>query len=59
MKPEWKKAPKWAQWLAMDLDGEWWWFEEKPDYDRDCVWRSKGGRHEKASDNKPMLEPRP
>jgi hypothetical protein len=30
MKPDWKDAPEWAQWLAMDPDGSWWWFEHEP-----------------------------
>lgn len=30
MKPDWKDAPKWAQWLAMDGDGWWNWFEDQP-----------------------------
>lgn len=31
MKPDWKDAPEWAQWLAMDEDGEWVWFQKKPE----------------------------
>ena len=30
MKPDWKDAPEWAQWLAMDRDGKWTWFEDEP-----------------------------
>jgi len=30
MKPDWKDAPEWAQWLAQDLDGVWWWYADKP-----------------------------
>lgn len=30
MKPEWKDAPEWANFLAMDDDGEWYWFEKRP-----------------------------
>ena len=30
MKPSWDDAPEWAQWLAMDESGRWWWYEEKP-----------------------------
>ena len=30
MKPDWKDAPEWAQWLAMDEDGEWYWYENPP-----------------------------
>lgn len=30
-KPDWKDAPKWAQWLAQDEDGEWRWHSMKPE----------------------------
>lgn len=30
MKPSWKDAPEWANWLAMDDDESWWWFENEP-----------------------------
>lgn len=30
MKPDWKDAPEWAQWLALDENGQWCWHEEKP-----------------------------
>ena len=26
----WASAPEWANWLAMDEDGEWYWFEIEP-----------------------------
>ena len=29
--PPWSEAPDWAEWLAMDSDGEWGWFNVKPD----------------------------
>jgi hypothetical protein len=29
-KPDWKDAPKWANYIAMDEDGTWWWFENEP-----------------------------
>lgn len=29
-KPSWVNAPEWANYLAMDKDGSWWWFEVKP-----------------------------
>lgn len=32
MKPNWKDAPDWAQWLSQDADGEWFWSEEEPEY---------------------------
>lgn len=37
MKPNWKDAPKWANWLAMDRSGRWVWFEKEPYY-RDGLW---------------------
>lgn len=30
MKPSWDDAPTWAQWLAMNKSGNWFWFEYKP-----------------------------
>ncbi len=29
-KPSWDQAPEWANYLAMDKDGEWYWFEDEP-----------------------------
>lgn len=29
-KPSWDDAPEWAQWLAQDGDGAWWWCEAEP-----------------------------
>lgn len=29
-KPDWKDAPEWAQYLAMDADGKWYWYEKQP-----------------------------
>jgi len=30
MKPSWNDAPEWANYLAMDSDGSWWWLNNKP-----------------------------
>ena len=30
MKPDWKDAPEWANYLAMDEDGYWCWYLRKP-----------------------------
>lgn len=38
MKPDWKDAPEWAQWLAQDSDGNWYWFSEEP-----CFVEENGG----------------
>lgn len=40
MKPDWKDAPEWADWLAMDSDGKWWWYECEPDLFKDCFFLS-------------------
>lgn len=29
-KPDWEKAPEWAQFLAMDSSGQWFWFVNEP-----------------------------
>lgn len=29
-KPSWDDAPSWANWMAMDEDGEWLWYEREP-----------------------------
>ncbi len=29
-KPSWDTAPEWANWLAMDADGTWFWYEQEP-----------------------------
>lgn len=41
MKPSWDDAPEWAQWLAMDDSGAWFWYEEKPRWFID-QWVSDG-----------------
>ena len=28
--PDWKTAPSWAQWFAVDGDGKSWWYEIEP-----------------------------
>jgi hypothetical protein len=30
MKPNWSDSPAWAQYLAMNYDGTWYWYKEKP-----------------------------
>lgn len=37
MKPEWRDAPEWAMWLAMDERGKWCWFRGEP-YKSLTVW---------------------
>lgn len=31
MTPHWIDAPEWANWLAQDEDGQWHWFQDKPE----------------------------
>ncbi len=50
MKPSWKDAPDWAQWLAMDEDGQWHWYSDKPYYsDSWCMWNTEK-QYEKCND---------
>jgi hypothetical protein len=50
-KPEWKDAPEWANWLAMDGDGIWFWYEVEPilDEEYDPFWHCDG-KERKAID---------
>jgi len=59
MKPDWKDAPEWAQWLAQDPDGDWYWYSQKPGCG-DCFY-ALGGQDELAAtgDWRESLEPRP
>ncbi len=43
MKPSWDDAPSWAQWLAVDEDGAWYWYEDEPGYSAlKQEWRNDG-----------------
>jgi len=42
MKPDWKDAPEWANWLAMDKDGCWEWYEVEPIKLGDCYFPKHG-----------------
>lgn len=42
MKPSWKDAPDWANWLTKDGSGEYWWWDEPPDaYGYGLTWEPK------------------
>jgi hypothetical protein len=41
-KPSWDNAPEWAEWLACNLSGDWWWFAHKPQQN-DINWLSSSG----------------
>ena len=49
MKPSWDTAPSWANYLAMDEDGEWRWFEYEP-YSTTSFWALRKGRSMSASE---------
>lgn len=36
LKPSWNNAPEWAQWLAMDADGGWVFYRDKPRCDKEA-----------------------
>ena len=41
MKPSWDDAPEWAQWLAMDSGGDWYWYENLPTL-LNYIWSNVG-----------------
>lgn len=48
-KPSWDDAPKWANWLAQDKDGSWWWYEEQPEPSRlEGIFKVYGGGTKEA-----------
>lgn len=47
-KPSWKDAPAWANWLAQDEDGEWYWYENEPELDLEQWNGVTGGRNIEA-----------
>jgi hypothetical protein len=55
MKPSWKRAPSWAQWLAMDADGIWYWYEYKP-YEGIFMRHCRKGKYQKAGKSKIELK---
>lgn len=62
MKPSWSDAPEWAKYLAMDEDGEWFWYENKPDLA--SIWWAYTGKIMEAptipdGNCRDTLEPRP
>ena len=65
MKPSWGEAPEWANWLAMDEDGSWGWFEAEPEVsDYFDMWDSEytylpAGKYYGDDDWTESLERRP
>ena len=62
-KPSWDDAPEWANYLAMDDDGAWYWFECMPKPDKWSGEWGAEGREVMASEPNhkwlDTLEPRP
>lgn len=63
-KPKWEDAPPWANFLARDSNGYWYWYENEPDCDKvSGLWLHEGynyKRHFKRIENwKETLETRP
>lgn len=47
MKPDWKDAPEWANYMARDKDGEWRVFEVEPTLDTARnIWLPNQGLHQ-------------
>lgn len=43
-KPQWPTAPDWAQWLAQDATGRWWWYAAQPHVESTIQgWRNPWG----------------
>lgn len=40
----WKSAPTWAKFAAMDADGSWWWYEKEPTAGEVGWYNFGGGR---------------
>lgn len=47
MKPDWKDAPPWANWLVQDSHGEWNWWENEP-FQAARYWWCSDGQTERA-----------
>lgn len=43
MKPDWNEAPEWANYLAMDENGVWFWYEHEPNSIGDDEWFAHKG----------------
>lgn len=60
IKPTWNEAPGWANYLAMDDNGEWYWYQNEPYYSKlDGIWRVDSGLYLLATPTNGTLEKRP
>lgn len=50
MKPDWKDAPEWANFLARDEGGTWFWYEKQP-HRKAYYWTSVGVGSVEAEEN--------
>jgi len=60
-KPSWDDAPEWANYLAQDKNGEWFWYEDKP-IELTGYWNNQTGKARKINEVKDWtdtLEKRP
>ena len=51
--PDWGTAPDWANYVAMDKNGKWYWFEFEPQKEGNC-WNTnfkKGGMYSEVRFN--------
>lgn len=48
MKPDWKESPSWANYVAMDSNGQWYWYELEPTL-KNKIWREDHGLIQSAS----------
>lgn len=64
-KPDWKDAPEWASWLAMETSGGWFWVQSKPTfrngflYDWDRAMSASKSEPDPSATMQTILEPRP
>lgn len=57
MKPDWRKAPDWAMFLAKDGSGRWYWYSEEPFFEsKTDAWYIENGRSALAS-YEPIIDP--
>ena len=45
MTPDWRTAPEWANYIAMDDNGQWYWYEREPEQ-KDDIWNNRFGKAE-------------
>ncbi len=61
MKPNWRTAPEWANYIAMDPNGQWYWYEREPELKVD-IWNNRFGKAELVGEHvywKDSLQERP